>query len=373
MRPNPISPRTTETKAQYEHNKKIQKRVDDFMGTVKKLAFSPTGKLTILKFLLDNTAVVLSNTKAAEKFNDKFHHFTNELDLAVKESKKPKNQEQFLRLLRERIARDGLGSHYDEYATLRNSGATTEKLLAWISEKQKEINPPKVRQRSQSQPTMLVSTSTPTQAPPMTASQAFVPMVSNAPAFSMPAPPFAPSSAQHAYPPMGQYPASSAPCPSPAMPPQAHPPAYAQSQPQPQPQPYGQASTVAPATQPAFSVGGKLNDAQMYARENVFKIFKRANFNAKGTITLLKYLVNGDRPRQGSSPEAKRFNNKLSEFIDSYEFIRVGMGEEKHTQWAYECLIEIAESKLPDHVEELADKVTSQDRQSVVTWLNTLY
>lgn len=94
----PIADKTSDfdTKALSSHGKKIQKRVVAFMKIVEGLAFSQTGKLTILKFLLDKTTVVLSETKAANKFNDKFHHFTEELDLAVRKSKEKKTSKNFL-------------------------------------------------------------------------------------------------------------------------------------------------------------------------------------------------------------------------------------------------------------------------------------
>ncbi|NCW86048.1 MAG: hypothetical protein EBV69_08120, partial [Oxalobacteraceae bacterium] len=123
MRPI-INTKDNDTKAPSSHEKKIQKRVEKFMETVEALKFSQTGKLTILKFLVDKSAVVLSNTKAGEKFNDKFHHFTEEMDLAVRKSKKEENQKEFLELLQERIARDALGKYYKEYAAMKNSGAS---------------------------------------------------------------------------------------------------------------------------------------------------------------------------------------------------------------------------------------------------------
>jgi hypothetical protein len=166
----PIADKTSDfdTKALSSHEKKIQKRVVSFMKIVEGLAFSQTGKLTILKFLLDKTTVVLSDTKDANKFNDKFHHFTDELDLAVRKSKKEENQQEFLELLQDRLARDGLGKHYKEYVAMKGSGVSTAQLIEWISEKQNAVNPPKVKQRSHSQPAMFVSAPTPNQAAPIT-------------------------------------------------------------------------------------------------------------------------------------------------------------------------------------------------------------
>lgn len=94
----PIADKTSDfdTKALTSHDKKIQKRVVTFMKIVEGLAFSQTGKLTVLEFFLNKTTAVLSEPKPAEKFNDKFHHLTEELDLAVRKSKKKKTKKSLL-------------------------------------------------------------------------------------------------------------------------------------------------------------------------------------------------------------------------------------------------------------------------------------
>ncbi len=404
----PIADKTSDfdTKALSSHDKKIQKRFEKFMETVDGLAFSKTGKLTVLKFLLDKEAKVLSKVKDAEKFNEKFELFTEELDLAVRKSKKEENRQEFLNLLQDRLARDGLGKDYKKYAALKSSGTSTADLIAWISEKQKAINPPKIRQRSHSQPAMLVSAPTPAQAPPITTAAPVANLPSSAPVFIVLPPvvqpamqPFYPNMAQQpvAYPavqypfapPTPQqyfpYPATPNPGAYPTTPPNMgyHPPVPASgmaNQPSTQrvenAQPQAQTSSL-PGSAPVrvtFNTGGTLNPRQEQARDEVINSFVNANFNRKGTITLLKFLVNNELPKYSEKPEAKRFNDKLDNFINSYEKIRASTGEQRHTRWAFECACRIAEKHLnsPERV-TLMDKFLSEDTESIANWLNTLY
>lgn len=369
MRPTGKITESIDTKSLSSHDKKIQKRVAKFMQIVDELAFSPEGKLTILKFLLDKTAVVLSDSKAANKFNDKFHHFTEELDLAVRKSKKEENQQEFIELLQDRLARDGLGKHYKEYSGIKSSGTSTAQLIEWISKKQKEVNPPKVKQRSHSQPAMFVSASTPTQAPPMTTAALVANLPSSAPVFSAPPTVNVPAM-QPVINPAFQYPFVA---PTPQQPggyPQVSPaPAMAfQSPPT-------VSTSIGPTTvRAAFNAEGILDSAQQIARDTVLDKFDGANFNRKGTITLLKYLVNSELPAFSENPQAKRFNEKLMTFVVFYEKTRQSTVEQKRTRWAFECVVNIAQRQLKnDELVALLDKLVSEDSQSVVNWLNTLY
>ena len=404
----PIADKTSnfDTKALSTHEKKIQKRVVAFMKIVEGLEFSQTGKLTILKFLLDKTAVVLSESKAANKFNDKFHHFTEELDLAVRKSKRDENQTEFLELLQDRLARDELGKHYKKYAAMKSSGASTAELIEWISEKQKVVNPPKVKQRSNSQPVMFVSAPTPAQAVPTTTAAPAANLPSSAPIFTAP-PQLIQPAMQPLYPnmiqqpvayPAGQYPfAPPAPQQPFAYPATQHPGAYPVTPPnmgyqqafpanemahQPyalpaanaQPQPKVSSLTSTATAQVAFNADGTLDARQQQARDEVIQSFVSAKFNRKGTITILKFLVNNELPTYSEKPEVKRFNDKLGNFISAYENIRVRTAEQRHTRWAFECVIFIAEKHLaPAELSKLLDKLISEDRQSVANWLNTLY
>ena len=397
MRPIADKKSDFDTKALSSHEKKIQKRVVAFMKIVEGLAFSQTGKLTILKFLLDKTTVVLSDTKDANKFNDKFHHFTEELDLAVRKSKREENQQEFLELLQDRLARDGLGKHYKEYAAMKGSGVSTAQLIEWISEKQNAVNPPKVKQRSHSQPAMFVSAPTPTQAPPTTTAALVTNLPSSAPVFIAPPQvvqpamqPYYPSMVQQpvAYPAPQQpfaYPATQHPGAYPVTPPnmgyqQAFPATAMANQPQVQPaansQPQPQASSLTGlnTVQAAFAAGGTLDTEKQEARDKVLQNFDGAKFNRKGTITLLKYLVNSELPTYSEKPEVKRFNDKLGNFINSYEKMRDSLAEQRNTRWAFECVTLIAQKSLdPAELMKLMDKLISEDRQSVADWLNTLY
>ncbi len=161
MRPNrsnsATNPPVIEKAYLSAHNKKIQKRVDDFMDTINTLIPSPTGKLTCLKYLLDNDADILSDSKAAQPFNEKFSQFINELQVALKQSKKESNRQEFLTSLENALAREGLGDRYDNYVS-NKSLFSTQKLLEWIGEQQTQINLPKVRNRSRSQPVLTVTT-----------------------------------------------------------------------------------------------------------------------------------------------------------------------------------------------------------------------
>jgi hypothetical protein len=404
----PIADKTSDfdTKALSSHEKKIQKRVVSFMKIVEGLAFSQTGKLTILKFLLDKTTVVLSETKAANKFNDKFHHFTDELDLAVRKSKKEENQQEFLELLQDRLARDGLGKHYKEYVAMKGSGVSTAQLIEWISEKQNAVNPPKVKQRSHSQPAMFISAQAPAQAAPITTAAPVANLPSSAPVFIalpqvvQPAmQPFYPNMVQQpvAYPavqypfatPAPQqpfaYPATQHPGAYPATPPsmgyqQAFPATAMANQPQvppaanSQPQPQGSSLIGLTTVQAAFAAVGTLDTEKQEARDKVLQNFDGAKFNRKGTITLLKYLVNSELPTYSEKPEVKRFNDKLGNFINSYEKIRVSLAEQRNTRWAFECVTLIAQKSLdPAELVTLMDKLISEDRESIAKWLNTLY
>jgi hypothetical protein len=364
------------------------------MKIVEGLAFSQTGKLTILKFLLDKTTVVLSETKAANKFNDKFHHFTDELDLAVRKSKKEENQQEFLELLQDRLARDGLGKHYKEYVAMKGSGVSTAQLIEWISEKQNAVNPPKVKQRSHSQPAMFISAPTPAQAAPITTAAPVANLPSSAPVFialpqvvqqpvAYPAVqyPFATPAPQQPF----AYPATQHPGAYPATPPsmgyqQAFPATAMTNQPQvqpaanSQPQPQGSSLIGLTTVQAAFAAGGTLDTEKQEARDKVLQNFDGAKFNRKGTITLLKYLVNSELPTYSEKPEVKRFNDKLGNFINSYEKIRVSLAEQRNTRWAFECVTLIAQKSLdPAELVTLMDKLISEDRESIAKWLNTLY
>lgn len=415
MRPIKSEIRNTEKAKPSSHDKKIQKRADKFMELVSGLKFSATGKLSCLKFLLDKTAGVISDTKAAGKFNDKFHAFTEELDLAVRRSKREENQQEFLELVQDSLAREGLGAHYDEYAALKRSGATARQLISWISDIQKEINPPKVRQRSQSQPTMFVSASTPTQAIPTSTTRPLTPLPSSAPVFVAPAPTVFPSPAQAAYPmpngpvffatpgyygpPPGQqaypataqYPATPSAWPNPAMQAQAYPQAVVNIQPQPQPQPQiqiqpqpqPQPQAVAfteissDAGQPVFSEASlevTLNQREKVILDAAVENFKSSNFNAKGTLTVLKYLINSERPPHTDNPQAKRFNDKLDQFINFFEQHRRNILSLHQPLWLFQFIVNMSSLKLSaGHVGDLVNKTLYEDRQSVSDWLSTLY
>jgi hypothetical protein len=84
--------------------------------------------------------------------------------------------------------------------------------------------------------------------------------------------------------------------------------------------------------------------------------------------------VNNELPKYSEKPEAKRFNDKLNNFINSYEKIRASTGEQRHTRWAFECACRIAGKHLnsPERV-MLMDKFLSEDTESIANWLNTLY
>jgi len=309
---------------------------------------------------------------------------------------------------------------------MKSSGASTAELIEWISEKQKAINPPKIRQRSHSQPAMLVSAPTPAQAPPITTAAPAANLPSSAPAVIV-LPTVAQPAVQPLYPnmiqqpvayPAGQYPfAPPTPpqsFPYPASPNPGHypptppnmghhqpfpasgmanpqypfaPPTHQQYSPYPptpnpgayqaanaQPQPQTSSLTGSAPVSVTFNTSGALNPRQEQARDEVINSFENANFNRKGTITLLKFLVNNELPKYSEKPEAKRFNDKLNNFINSYEKIRDRTGEQRHTRWAFECACRIAGNHLnsPERV-MLMDKFLEENTESIANWLNTLY
>jgi len=141
-----------------------------------------------------------------------------------------------------------------------------------------------------------------------------------------------------------------------------------------QPQPQASSLTGLTTVQAAFAAGGTLNTEKQEARDKVLQNFDGAKFNRKGTITLLKYLVNSELPTYSEKPEVKRFNDKLGNFINSYEKMRDSLAEQRNTRWAFECVTLIAQKSLdPAELVKLMDKLISEDRQSVADWLNTLY
>jgi hypothetical protein len=84
--------------------------------------------------------------------------------------------------------------------------------------------------------------------------------------------------------------------------------------------------------------------------------------------------VNSELPTYSEKPEVKRFNDKLGNFINSYEKIRVSLAEQRNTRWAFECVTLIAQKSLdPAELVTLMDKLISEDRESIAKWLNTLY
>ena len=117
-----------------------------------------------------------------------------------------------------------------------------------------------------------------------------------------------------------------------------------------------------------------LNPKQEQSRDEVINSCVNANFNRNETITLLKFLVNNELPNYSEKPEAKRFNDKLNNFINFYEKIRVSTGEQRHTRWTFECACRIAVTRLnsPERV-MLMDKFLEENTESIANWLNTLY
>lgn len=141
-----------------------------------------------------------------------------------------------------------------------------------------------------------------------------------------------------------------------------------------QPQQKTSSLTVSTPALVAFNISGTLDPRQEQARDEVINSFVNANFNRKGTITLLKFLVNNELPNYSEKPEAKRFNDKLGNCIHSYEKILASTGEQRNTRWTFECVCRIAQKQLnsPEMV-TLMDKFLSEDPESIANWLNMLY
>lgn len=480
MRPNPAS--STAQRQGFEgnqlsrHDKKIQQRVSDFMEIVNGLIPSRTGKLTCLKYLLDNNAKVLSNTKSAEEFNGKFDQFRNELEIAIGVSKKESNRQEFLSALKTALAKKGFEDKYDSYVTASNELSGNE-LLSWIREKQNEIAPPRVKNRSHSQPVLpaqsdtviTTQTTTTTSTQPMFTTQApmvmqypaqmtsqtgFPPMMSAYPqgttfvpvggyfptvmpmqAMPNPAPsvaqqqqvapmPYPPTSmptgmmggsyvpfpsmvTQPGFTPANNIPAQQSGIPQPYPQTMAQSPGIPQAYPQTILQPmvpvYGSTMTAqiplaqpAPAPLPAQVTGWpsptatispqststeKVNVNAQLSREtqkyldSAFMLFTEAKFNRKGTITVIKYLVNAETPRPAQSPDGQRFNDKFFRFTHSFQAIANNVSANEYGNWTFQVLRRIAYTQLD--AAEMALLTTrfiiDEPRHDIVAWLNTLY
>jgi hypothetical protein len=92
MRPTSNASRSNEKIHLSKHDKKIEQRANDFMNVFKNFDFSPAGHITCMIHLLAPRAVILGEGPAAQNFNRKFNHFSNELDLALGKSKKEENR-----------------------------------------------------------------------------------------------------------------------------------------------------------------------------------------------------------------------------------------------------------------------------------------
>ncbi len=489
------------------HDRKIQQRVNDFMDNISDLIPSPTGKLTCLKYLLNPHAKVLSDSKSAEFFNDKFHHFVGELDDALSGSKKASNRQEFLEGLKTAMAKASLGNRYNEFVTASNQ-LSNDELIAWIGRVQKEIQPPKIKNRSPSQPVLptqtnpVLTTQTTTQTtttstqPVLTAQPAMVmqqPVQMSAPMFQ----PMMPAYPQGGnFVPAGNYfpaPVPSMQVPMPAFPQQqqafvpAFAPAYpangmmyanpaqfpqtmmqapvapmnpvpvqpfSMSPPQPQPamqqpvvpqpypqpmmqqaaipqhysQPYQQPATQQPGipqpipptilqpmapvagnpmitqtavTQPApipvkteaaaqreqpgqvkqnppterVNINRQLSNESNIQLESVFNLYTEAQFNRRGTITVIKYLVNAEVPGPASNPDTQRFNDKFFRFTNAFDLIAGNVRRDEYVNWNFQVIRRIALTKF--NAAEVAILTTrfaiDEPRNEIAAWLNTLY
>ena len=167
MRPTGNASRSNEKIHLSKHDKKIEQRANDFMDVFKNFDFSPAGHITCLIHLLAPNAVNLGQGPAAQKFNQKFAQFSNELDLALGKSKKEENKNELKTALVRLIAERGLPHRYQyDYQRVSSNGSTAD-VITWLKEIRKIINPPKMTPRPQSQIITPVQTTTTTTTSPV--------------------------------------------------------------------------------------------------------------------------------------------------------------------------------------------------------------
>ncbi len=489
---------TIDATTQSRHDRKIQRRIDDFMDTVNTLMPSRTGKLTCLRYLLDPKAKVLSDSKSAQGFNDKFAQFKQELDLALGQSKKESNRQEFVDGLMTALAKEGFRNDYNSYVA-KSGELPMNELLSWIREKQMEINLPKMKERSHSQPVMpappsptlttqtttqTTTTSTqpvlvpgpmvmqqpvqmtnPTGYPPLMSSYppgtnfvpvgGYFPTVMPMQAMQVPAPAFPQQQPVMLmqYPPMGvpngmmgnayaQFPPmmmgqpvaapmNTMPAQQPGIPqpypqtiiqqpvtPQAYPQTMLQQPGIPQPYPQTiiqQPATPQAAVQAPVSSGPQSAPAQAAAPKSLptqaavpssprvptekatsaekvninaplsqngrdqlgaaFRLFTDAKFNRQGTITVVKYLVNGEIPAPAQNQGAQRFNDKFFQFTNSFDAIANRVDSDERMNWNFQVIRQVAFTQF--NAAEIALLTTrfaiNESRMEIVGWLNTLY
>ncbi len=173
MRPTGSASRSNEKIHLSKHDKKIEQRAKDFMDVFKNFDFSPAGHITCMIHLLAPKAVKLGEGPAAQRFNQKFAQFSNELDLALGKSKKEENKNELKAALVRLIAERGLPQKYQMDYQSASSNFSTAEVINWLKLVRKEINPPKMTSRPQSQIiTPLQTTTTTTTSPILTTATA---------------------------------------------------------------------------------------------------------------------------------------------------------------------------------------------------------
>jgi hypothetical protein len=145
------------------------------MDVFKNFKFSPAGHITCMIHLLAPGAVILGEGPAAQNFNRKFAQFSNELNLALGKSKKEENRNELKTALVRLIAERGLPQKYQMDYQSASNNLSTAGVINWLKDVRREINPPKMTTRPQSQiiTPVQTTTTTTTTAPVIRTSQSF--------------------------------------------------------------------------------------------------------------------------------------------------------------------------------------------------------
>ena len=327
MRPLSTPNNARATSKLSDHDKKIRKRIDKFMLSVKDLLADDHLKLYALIFLKDNQ--YLHGKKAPQLVQLPIYTFSTHFYDACKKSKIESNRIEFTEGVMDRLAKAGLGKHYKEYISKKDNGASDAELNNWVWEKAKNPRQPKIRTRAKSQPLTPVSTSTSTKNASSSSPNPFgLPdgqsseiqdIIWNTSRTS-PAAQYAPSSAQS----ISRTHITNTP--------------PGQPQPQPQPQPQSQNDYQIPSNPATFPqrvsvTNARLSEQGTFTLGAVWNQVLQCSFNRDGYVILLQYLVADMIPTYYANDSQFLFNQQFFGFVQSIANQRNSLNINEQRLW----------------------------------------
>ena len=391
----------TETPKTSAHDQKMKSRVDKLMESANKILDTPKSTLDALIKLHD----INYELKTPYPSRRPCFVFLAEFYKSKQVFKKDENQAEFRELVIDRLAKDYLGEHYDEYIEKKRNKSSDSDMAAWIDKKLEEIILPTMRTRSLSQPVLLLSTKTAPSSKANTTNPRGMPdgmptatqqLVWQTPA-SPPQAPNIPSSARSS---QFLYPAPSVAVPSQFSQPQPLQPQPLQPQPlqpnthmPPNPVSYpGMPATLPqfqyrqfpdPATATAigsFSQAGQtpVNSAALSVRATFSMLGVVADlaglgFNRDGYVVLLQYLVAGWLPSQNHTESLRQFNEKFLPTIQCISEKCATLNPAQQRPWTDNVAVYLVGSVYElDLAEALESRLRQgMDRTAIASWLQT--